>query len=168
MSKYIDVNKLPIIQGTENDTYIAVSERGEVIRTTIEIPDLNDYYTKTQVDNKVAKIESELTGYATEQWVKQQGYVTDSDVNDYVGNEIGQIEERFNDYYTKAEIDDKLEDIEIPESDADLSNYYTKAEIDDKLENIEIPETDVDLSNYYTKTEIDTKIGDINNILTTI
>lgn len=48
---------------------------------------------------------ADLTGYATEQWVKNQGYVTDSDVNDYVENEIGQVEEKFNDYYTKTEVD---------------------------------------------------------------
>lgn len=48
---------------------------------------------------------ADLTGYATEQWVKNQGYVTDGDVNDYVENEIGQVEEKFNDYYTKTEVD---------------------------------------------------------------
>lgn len=55
--------------------------------------------------------DADLTGYATEQWVRQQGYVTDSDVNDYVGNEIGQVEERFADYYTKTEVDGKIGDI---------------------------------------------------------
>lgn len=60
--------------------------------------DLSDYYTKSEIDEMLEDIEVDvdLTGYATEQWVRQQGYVTDSDVNDYVGNEIGQLEEIIN------------------------------------------------------------------------
>lgn len=46
----------------------------------------------------------------------------------------------------------------------DLSNYYNKLEIDNKIDNINIPETD--LSNYYNKQEtdnqIDTKISQID------
>lgn len=42
-------------------------------------------------------------------------------------------------------------------SDApDLSNYYTKEEVDEKVEAIEIPE--VELDDYYTKDEVDNKI----------
>lgn len=58
-----------------------------------------------------------------------------------------------NDYYTKSQIDDKLENIEAGE--VDLSNYYTKAQIDKKLSDIE--EGDIDLTNYYTKKQIDDK-----------
>lgn len=83
---------------------------------------MNGYYTKSEVDTKLEneqdvlvsgktiktingesilgsgnlKVNADLTGYATEQWVKNQGYVTDGDVNDYVGNEIGQLEETIN------------------------------------------------------------------------
>lgn len=57
------------------------------------------------------------------------------------------------DYYTKSQIDDKLENIEAGE--VDLSNYYTKAQVDKKLSDIE--EGDIDLTNYYTKKQIDDK-----------
>ena len=57
------------------------------------------------------------------------------------------------DYYTKSQIDDKLENIEAGE--VDLSNYYTKAQVDKKLSEIE--EGDIDLTNYYTKKQIDDK-----------
>lgn len=57
------------------------------------------------------------------------------------------------DYYTKSQIDDKLENIEAGE--VDLSDYYTKAQVDKKLDEVEIG--DLDLSNYYTKSQIDDK-----------
>ena len=37
---------------------------------------LADYYTKSEVDDKVANVKVDLTGYATETWVKNQGYIT--------------------------------------------------------------------------------------------
>ena len=41
----------------------------------------------------------------------------------------------------------------------DLSNYYTKAEVEELVESIDIPT--VDLSNYYTKTEVDSLIENV-------
>lgn len=75
---------------------------------------------------------------------------------DGVGGEVD-----LSDYYTKTEVDTKLE--EVVAGDIDLTNYYTKTEVDQKIESI--PETD--LSNYYTKTEtynkteIDTKLEEV-------
>jgi hypothetical protein len=40
--------------------------------------------------------------------------------------------------------------------DVDLTDYYTKAEIDEALDNVS-----VDLSDYYTKTEIDTLLANL-------
>ena len=57
------------------------------------------------------------------------------------------------DYYTKEQIDNKLDDLAA--GDLDLSDYYTKAQIDKKL--TEIEEGDIDLTNYYTKQQIDSK-----------
>lgn len=85
-----------------NDTFLTERQSNYYLKSpnnyTPTTPDFNDYYTKTEVDDMLEDIEVDvdLTGYATEQWVRQQGYVTDSDVNDYVGNEIGQLEEIIN------------------------------------------------------------------------
>lgn len=38
--------------------------------------DLSDYYTKEQVDELIPEVPS-LSGYATEQWVQEQGYLTE-------------------------------------------------------------------------------------------
>ena len=93
-----------------------------------------------------------------------------------------------NNYYTKQEIDDKLEDIAV--GDIDLTSYATKTwvgnkyqpkgdyqpagnyltsipseyvtetELETRLEQIDIPDTD--LSDYYTKGEVDDKIDNID------
>ena len=93
-----------------------------------------------------------------------------------------------NNYYTKQEIDDKLEDIAV--GDIDLTSYATKewvgnkyqpkgnyqpagnyltsipseyiteTELETRLEKIDIPDTD--LSGYYTKSEVDDKIDNID------
>lgn len=99
MSNIIDLSKLPISDGKQVINIIGLNDNGNIIRAE------NDTYSKSEIDEKVANVKVDLTGYATEQWVKNQGYVTDGDVNDYVGNEIGQVEEKFNDYYTKTEVD---------------------------------------------------------------
>lgn len=97
---YIDLSKLPVSDAKQVINIIGLNSDGGIIKAE------NDTYTKDEVDEKLSKVEVDLTGYATEQWVRRQGYVTDFDVNDYVGNEIGQVEERFNDYYTKVEVDE--------------------------------------------------------------
>ncbi len=43
--------------------------------------DLSDYYTKEQVDAKIPS----LSGYATEEWVQEQGYITYADIPSYDG-----------------------------------------------------------------------------------
>lgn len=80
---YIDVNELVISSQDADNTYIALNEYGDIVRTKIAAGggeggyvDLSNYYTKQEINNK--------------------GFVTDSDVNDYVGNEIGQLEEIIN------------------------------------------------------------------------
>lgn len=90
MSNIIDLSKLPISDGKQVINIIGLNDNGNIIRAE------NDTYSKSEIDEKVANVKVDLTGYATERWVKQQGYVTDGDVNDYVGNEIGQLEEIIN------------------------------------------------------------------------
>lgn len=107
----IDLQSLEIKPQSPNYSYIGLDENNELVRTTID-------------GASSGGGDVDLTGYATEQWVKQQGYVTDSDVNDYVGNEIEQIEETFNNYYTKTEVDDKIDSIEIPEGGTSDPDSY--------------------------------------------
>lgn len=108
-----------IAQGeSDNKPFIFERQSNYILKTSdgFEMSEImNGYYTKEETDVKLEKEQDKLVSgktiktingesvlgsgnieVVTEQWVKQQGYVTDSDVNDYVGNEIGQLEEIIN------------------------------------------------------------------------
>ena len=113
----------------------------ENLKTNTDDIDLSKYYTKEEVDNRIASSIDKVT----------QDITTKLET----------------DYYTKVEVDELVDSkiAEIP--DVDLSGYYTKDEvynksevdslIDSKID--DIPETD--LSNYYTKSETESAINNI-------
>lgn len=57
-------------------------------------------------------------------------------------------------YYTKAEVDAKIQD----SGTTDLTNYYTKSEVNSLIDGA----GQIDLTNYYTKSEIDTALTNYN------
>lgn len=79
--------------------------------------DLSDYYTKEQVDALIPEVPS-LSGYATEQWVQEQGYLTEHQPLKTINNQV--ISGTGN--------------ITISAETPDLSNYYTKQETYNKQE----------------------------------
>lgn len=124
--------------------------------------DLSDYYNKTEVDTLISNVDVDLTGYATENYVKQRIAAIDmptvpTNVSAFT-NDAGYLTEHqsLENYYTKTETDSMIGNV-------DLSNYYTKTETDNK---IATELEDVDLSNYYTKTETDALIPDTTGLAT--
>ena len=95
-----------------------------------EVPVLDNYYTKQEVDDKIrdVSVEVDLSNYYTKQEVDDK--ITDviTDVTNYV----------YDNYYTIPEVDDKIREVDDKIRDVsleiDLSNYYTKAEIYNKQE----------------------------------
>lgn len=82
-----------------------------------------------------------LDGYATEDWVRAQGYskLTESDVRAVVNDMITAkltayktSEDIAKEYYSKAEVDQKIADI-ASGGTIDLSNYYNKEQADEKF-----------------------------------
>lgn len=63
MSNIIDLSKLPISDGKQVINIIGLNDNGNVIRAE------NDTYSKSEIDEKVANVKVDLTGYATEQYV---------------------------------------------------------------------------------------------------
>ena len=122
-----------------------IEEKGfsdEVVNNAV-----NDYFDR----NPIVVPEPDLTGYATEQYVKDA--IDDIDIP----------ETDLSNYYNKQEVDTKVANVKV-----DLTGYATEKYVDDAISNLDIPEADVDLSNYYTKqetynkTEVDNLIDNVD------
>ena len=143
-----------------------------------------NYYTKSEVntslETKANKTEiPSLNGYATEQWVGQQGYLTEhqqlktingesilgsGDLVISGGEETDPVwtAEKVN-YYTKSEVNTSLETkankTEIPTVPTNVSAFTNDAGYLTEHQS---------LNNYYTKSEIDGIVGNVNNALSEI
>lgn len=125
----------------EVQTAIAELDITKITAALSEKANISDVYTKEEVDNLFENIEvdADLTGYATEDWVKEQGYLTEYQSLAGYATESWVKEQNYltehqslADYYTKNEVDTAIENIEV---NVDLSNYYTKGEVNSKLSN---------------------------------
>ena len=118
-----------------------LADMTEINAVLSEKANISDVYTKEEVDNLFENIEvdADLTGYATVDWVKQQGYLTEHQSLAGYATESWVKEQNYltehqslDNYYTKSEVDTAIENIEV---NVDLSNYYTKGEVNSKLSN---------------------------------
>lgn len=109
---------------------------------------LDDYYTKDEVDGMIPS----LSGYATQQWVEDQHYITGVDLSDYATKEY------VSGYtYDKQTTNEKL-DKKLNISDYipfDESKYYNKTEIDEKISEAHV----FDPTQYYNKSQSDTRFA---------
>ena len=144
-----------------------------------------NYYTKSEVNTSLeAKADKSeipsLNGYATEQWVGQQGYLTEHQQLKTINGEsiLGSGDlvisgggeetdpvwtaEKVN-YYTKTEVNTSLETkankTEIPTVPTNVSAFTNDAGYLTQHQS---------LNNYYTKSEIDGIVGNVNNALSEI
>ena len=106
--------------------------------------DMSNYYTKGDLDSKLATINGSLATIGSQSYPKSETYskseinTAHDDLRIFMGNT----------YYTKTETYNK-------------SETYNKNEVDAALANI-------DLSDYYKKSEIDALLGDVDSILNEI
>lgn len=100
-----------------------------------EMPDLSDYYTKTEVDTKIQEHTPDLSNYYT------KGQVDDK-INEYKPD--------LTNYYTKGQVHQEIENAQ-----PDLTQYATKDNLKDAIE--AIPPTD--LSDYPTRDEVSETVG---------
>ena len=112
------------------------------VSSKVDRIELEDYYNKEEIDEKLDSIE-----------IPGDGDVN-IDLDEYVKHEY--LEDK---YYDKDEVDEKIDSIEV--SGVDLSNYYNKQEMEDKYydkEQIEERIDDinaVDPTDYYNKEEVE-------------
>lgn len=132
--------------------------------------DLTGLATETYVDEKIQSIEVpnvDLTGYATEDFVRQEI------AQAQLGGEGAEVD--LSNYYTKSEVDTKIENIELTPGPAgkdgadgkDGEDYVLTDE--DKAEiagMVEVSGGETDLTDYYTKTEVDGLIPDVSGYQT--
>lgn len=127
-----------IVAEVEKGNYATVEYVDSMIENIPEV-DLSNYYTKEQVDQAISAdlgdyaLKTDLIGLATEDYVENAvkdvevdltGYATETYVNTAISN-IPATD--LTDYYTKSEVDDKLEDLAT--GDIDLSDYAKTADL---------------------------------------
>lgn len=148
---------------TSTSTTAALSaNQGRVLKDLIDNAevDLSNYYTKSQVDTKLSNVD--LSNYYTKaQTTDKLNDKLDKSVWDeaFEFNEDGSLKVKVN-LYGDGEIS-AYGSGSTANTEINLDNYYTKSEIDNKLDNIECTggTAEVDLSNYYTKAQVNTKLG---------
>lgn len=111
--------------------------------------DLTDYYTKEQVDELIPEVPS-LSGYATEQWVENKGYLTEHQplktINGQVISGTGNIEIEASG--SPITVDSALSFI----STNPVQNKVITEALNDKLDASAYTPTDI--TNYVTKSEL--------------
>lgn len=129
-----------------SDGTIIATLQLHILPTYSDIPSLNGYATEQWVQSQGYLTQHQsLSGYATEQWVEDKGYLTEHQPIKTINN-ISLIGEGNIEIGTGGTID--------------LSDYYKKEETDALLnEKLDVSAyTPTDLSNYYTKSETDAKL----------
>lgn len=189
LTPYALKSEIPDTSGLATEEYvtqkIAEAELGEG-----EV-DLSAYYTKSEVDNKLANIEHptvDLSGYATEQFVQDavaaipqpdlSGYATDEELLEAIGGiQIPSTEG----LATEEFVEERIAEIAIPDTtglatesyvdeaianiehpSVDLSGLATEEYVQQKIAEAELADGNVDLSAYYTKSEIDSKFDNLD------
>ena len=131
----------------------------------VEKSELEGLASESYVDEKVANVTVDLTGYAKESWVEEQGYLTEHQSLDAYATKEELFSKDYNDLINKPEIP-SIEGLAtegfVTEainniSKVDLSGYATEQFVNDELAKINIPDTsdfitiqDVEAKNYLT------------------
>ena len=145
--------------------------------------ELENYYTKEEVNTAISNVEVDLTGYATETYVQEQiDAIPAPDLSNYAlkteiptvptnvsafNNDAGYLTEHqsLEGLATEEYVQEAVAAVDVSGQLADYAksaDVYTKTEVDTAIANAE-----VDLSGYYTKTEVDSKTDTLSSSIGT-
>lgn len=132
------VNFVPQEGDSDYYTKAQTDERIGQSRTAVlgEVGDwLSHYPTTDQMHDAIENVTVDLTGYATEDWVNEQGYATKQYVDDAVADipTGGGGSADLSDYYTKGEVDTIEDGLQAQITD----NHNSIIGLDSRVTNIE-------------------------------
>lgn len=115
-----------------------------------DIPDVSKFISAEEVDKKIAAIpETDLSDYAKRSELPDVSkFITEEDLPS------------LDSYATKDFVTQKIAEAELADKEVDLSSYYTKQEVDAKLNNIEHPIPD--LEGYATEDYVQNALKNID------
>lgn len=105
------------------------------------------YVTEAELNEQLSLKQDTLVSGANIKTINGDSIVGEGNLEITLGSIIGGAGINFDNYYTKTQVDELIDNVEV-----DLTDYYTKSEVNELLENVD---ADVDLSNYYNKGEVD-------------
>ena len=159
LSTYAKKTDIPSLEGYATEQWVNSKNyltSHQSLEDYAKKTELANYYTKVESDDKYALSADipSLNGYATEQWVTNQGYLTThQSLTDYAKKT------ELANYYTKVESDDKYA---LKTSIPTLDGYATEEWVNSKgflttHQSLSDYAKKTELANYYTKAESDGK-----------
>lgn len=131
---------------SDNADANTIAKRGSSGALMVGNPTHNKHATtKAYVDNAVQNVQVDLTGYATEQWVTNKGYLTTIPSEYVTDTELNSKK-----FATEQYVTDAIANIDISGEDIDLTDYYTKEETEQ----------------YVTDAIAEVAVGDLSIVLT--
>ena len=123
--------------------------------------DLSNYYTKSEVNEKDAAINSTIEAYGqvTSQALNDLGTRMD-DYGKVTSQSLNDLSTKFGDYYTKTEVDEAIANVDVT---SQLQNYYTKAEVDGKDATIQTALDALDAHVRENEDIVSQSLNDLNN-----
>lgn len=139
---------------------------------------LTNYYNKSEIDNKIANVKVDLTGYATETYVNEQ--IAKADISDKLPKNLSDLgedenhrlvtDEEKSTWNSKSDFSGNYNDLIDKPIIPSLDGYATTTYVDEELKKIDVSDQ---LAGYaksadvYTKIEIDSKTEAISSSVET-
>ena len=152
-----NVNSTLTTHTADNVVHITQAERNKWNTPT----DLSNYYTKSEVDEKDAAINSTIEAYGqvTSQALNDLGTRLD-DYGKVTSQSLNDLSTKFGDYYTKTEVDEAIANVDVT---GQLQNYYTKTEVDSKDATLQTALDALDAHVSENEDIVSKSLNDLNN-----